>query len=386
MGGIGLAFLIAGAVFLLLAVAGCGFCVHAGRSLRRYRSEVPQQATAAPSVVLLKPLHGVEPTLAADLRAALAQDYAGVVSMRMGVQRPADPALEVARALVAADPRATVVLDATEHGSNRKVSNLINLSRRIEAEVVVLADSDIAVAPDYLTRLTAALAEEGVGAVSCLYFGRASRGGFSAALSAMGVSYGSLPIFAVGVSVGATPCMGSTIALRRQTLEAVGGFACVKDVLADDYELGAAVRALGLKTIVPPFLVAHGCGEETLAELWRHEVRWAKTTREIDPGGYAGSVVTHPLPLALMGWGLLCLSGSPVAWAGMAVTAVALGTRLWLKSRVDDVTGATSGPWWLIPARDILSIAVFVGAHLARRVEWRGSRFHVGRGGELTPA
>ena len=386
MGGIGLGLLIGGGVFLILALAGCGFCVHAGLAVRRYRSAPVSPLASPPSVVLLKPLHGAEPTLAADLRSALEQDYAGAVTLRMGVQNPADAALPTAQAVAASDPRATVVLDATEHGANRKVSNLINLSHDLDAGVVVLADSDIAVPRDYLARLTAALAEPGVGAVSCLYSGRASRGGLAARLSAMGVSYGSLPLFAVGVSVGATPCMGSTIALRRETLEAIGGFDRVKDVLADDYELGAAVRALGLKTIVPPFLVVHGCGEATLSELWRHELRWAKTTRDIDAGGYAGSVVTHPIPLALIGWALLSLSKSPWAWTGGAVALLAFAARLWLKSRVDATAGVTTGPWWLIPARDILSVAVFVGAHLARRVEWRGARFHVGRGGELTPA
>ena len=101
-------------------------------------------------MVLLKPLHGAEPTLAADLRSALEQDYAGSITLRMGVQSEGDAALPTARALAAADPRASLVLDATEHGANRKVSNLINLSHDLDAEVVVLADSDIAVPRDYL--------------------------------------------------------------------------------------------------------------------------------------------------------------------------------------------------------------------------------------------
>lgn len=373
-----------GGLFLLLALAGTGFTIAAGLAIDRYRLP-PPTPVEEPDVTLLKPLHGEEPGLRGALETFLRQDYGGRVAMRLGVQDARDPALAVARPLAREDDRVTLVLDSTQHGANRKVSNLVNLASEPLAALVVLSDSDIAVGADYLRRLAAALDEPGVGLVTCLYAGEAVREGPAARLSAMGVSYGFLPMGAVGVQVGATPSMGSTIALKAETLAAIGGFERVKDVLADDYEIGRAVRALGLKTVVPPFLVTHRCAESTLTELWRHEVRWAKTVRDLDPLGYAGSMVTHPLPLALIGWLLIAFT-LPEPWLlGLPLALFALVARLWLKSRVDAVVGATSGPWWLLPGRDMLSLAVFVGAHVARRVEWRGARFHVGRGGELTP-
>ena len=42
-------------------------------------------------------------------------------------------------------------------GSNPKVANLINMSARIAHDIVVLADSDIRVQRDYLSRLVGAL-------------------------------------------------------------------------------------------------------------------------------------------------------------------------------------------------------------------------------------
>ena len=137
---------------------------------------------------------------------------------------------------------------------------------------------------------------------------------------------------------------------------------------------------LGLEVVHPPVFVGHDCAESTLGELWRHEVRWAKTIRGLDPGGYAGSFVTHAVPLA---WLAYLLSG--LAWWALAALAVSILARLWLKGRVDAVVGVTSGPWWLLPVRDMLSLAVFVAAWFASRVDWRGSRFHVGRDGGLTP-
>ena len=369
---------------MLLALVGVGFTIASGLAVDRYRSLAPDPAEE-PDVTLLKPLHGDEPGLRASLETFLRQDYGGRIAMRLGLQDAKDPALAATRPLAREDDRVTLVVEPAQHGTNRKVSNLINLAAESLAPLVVLSDSDIAVGADYLRRLAAALSEPGVGLVTCLYAGEAAKDGMLATMSAMGVSYGFLPMGAVGVRVGATPTMGSTIALKAETLAAIGGFERVKDVLADDYEIGRAVRDLGLKTVVPPFLVTHRCAESTLGELWRHEVRWAKTVRDLDPFGYMGSIVTHPFPLAVIGCVLIAFRLPDPLFLGLPVVFFALCSRLWLKSRVDRVVGATSGPWWLMPQRDMLSLAVFVGAHLARRVEWRGARFHVGRGGELTP-
>ena len=153
---------------------------------------------------------------------------------------------------------------------------------------------------------------------------------------------------------------------------------------------GARVRGLGLRSVVPPFLVAHRAGEAGLGEVWRHEVRWGRTTRDINPAGYLGSVVTYPLALSLCGWVVLGAAAPAAAWAGALATGAALAVRLWLKGRVDRVIRANggpaaTGPWWLLPGRDMLSFAVFLAALFARKVEWRGARFHVGRDGGLTP-
>ena len=377
---------LAGALLCLLAMAGCGFCVHAGTAVGRYRPGPGPPPAREPDVSLLKPLYGDEPGLAASLRSFLAQDYGGAVEMRLGVQRPDDPVLPLARRLAAEHAGVTVVADSAAHGTNAKVSNLVNLQAAAPlAALVVQSDSDIAVRRGYLRGLAAALADERVGLATCLYLGAPAREGLAARLGAMFVSYSGFPLFAVGVALGATPAMGSTLAMRRETLEAIGGFAAVKDVLADDYEVGAKVRALGLQTVVPPMLVTHLSTESTLAELWRHEVRWSRTVADIDLAGHLGSVVTHALPLALIGAALLRFSPP-----GLAILALALAARLWLKSRVDavaraDGAPAATGPWWLLPLRDILSFAVFLGALFTRRVDWRGARFHVARDGGLTP-
>ncbi len=196
----------------------------------------------------------------------------------------------------------------------------------------------------------------------------------------MGVSYGFLPNVLVGVALGlARPCMGSTIALRRSTLDAIGGFEAFKDVLADDYEIGRAVRARGLAVALPDFAVAHACAEQSLAEVIAHEIRWSVTVRLIDPVGHAGSLVTHTVPLALVGALLLGLQ----PWS-LAILLGAVAARACLKWNIDRAVGEASGSWALLIPRDMLSLYVLIASFFARRVDWRGARFGVASDGAMT--
>ena len=202
-----------------------------------------------PAVTILKPLHGLEPGLFDNLASFCRQSYGGPVEIVFGVQNPDDPAIGVVRRIERAFPRLpiTLVVDARLHGANRKVSNLVNMSPHIRHEIVVLADSDMRVGPDYLAGLAGCLARSDVGAVTCLYHGIPAGSRWSQ-LSALSIDTHFLPSVVVGTALGlAKPCFGSTIALRRETLAAIGGFGVLSNELADDYALGAAVRRLGLR-------------------------------------------------------------------------------------------------------------------------------------------
>jgi ceramide glucosyltransferase len=174
--------------------------------------------------------------------------------------------------------------------------------------------------------------------------------------------------------------MGSTIALRRETLERIGGFLVFRDALADDYAIGSAVRALGLKSVVAPVLVSHSCSETNFRSLVEHELRWANTIKGVDFAGHAGSIVTHPLALAVLSLLLLGVSGAP-----LGVLALSLIARIGLMAAVDHVTGRGNEGWWLAPARDAVSFAVFVASFFTRSVRWRGRRFRVTANGEMVP-
>jgi ceramide glucosyltransferase len=356
-------------ILAAVAMVGVAYTLAAAALAGRWRSTPATRPTASPSVTMLKPLHGPEPDLGAKLAGFFDQDYPGSIAMVCGVSRSDDPAL------TAVPAAARTVIDPARHGSNGKVSNLINMMRAASGEIVILSDSDMAVPRDYAARIVAALDEPGVGAVTLLYSGRGETNGWSR-MAAAGISWGFLPSVMVGLSTGlARPCMGSTIAMRRETLDAIGGFERFKDLLADDNAIGMAVRELGLTVVVPAPIVTHGCTEASLAALAAHELRWNATVRMLDPAGYAGSIVTYPLVWGLLAW---------IAGAGWWVPFVALLARLLLAERIDVIVGDRTAPLWWLPVRDLLSFGLYVGAFFTRRVDWRGQALHMARDGRMT--
>ena len=373
--GLGVAALSAcGALYALLAAILVGRFMRARVSSRQ----------AAPSVTILKPLYRGEPGLRQNLESFFAQDYAGKIQIVFGVHDEQDPALETVRALQNLYPNidTAIVADDARSGANAKVSNLVNMVPAARHDILVLSDSDIAVARDWLAKVTGALDEPGTGLVTCLYTGRTAPGESNgwAGLSAMGASYDFLPNVVTGTSLGlAEPCMGSTIALTRPMLEEIGGFAAFADFLADDYEIGQAVRARGYKVAIPALVVAHTAQEHSFAELWRHELRWMRTIRLVDPAGHAGSFITFTVPLALIAAILLDFQGP-----GLWILAASLASRLFLKLRIDAIFGEAAGPAWLLPVRDLVSFSVFVTSLFGATVHWRDDRFSVAPAGIMS--
>jgi ceramide glucosyltransferase len=373
----------------LASAVGCACLLYAMFSTSRFpRRALPAPGASTPRVTILKPLHGAEPGLSENLASFCTQNYPGPVQIILGVQDPRDEAIVVVEQLRARykDCHLDLVVDATIHGLNRKVSNLINMWRYVEHDVIVVADSDMRVDPDYLSRVVAALEQRGVGAVTCLYHGLSATG-FWGQLAALGINAHFLPNVIMGLALKlAQPCFGSTIAFNRNALVEIGGFSRVANCLADDYAIGAALRARGYRISVSPITVGHVCGEMSASELWHHEVRWARTIRSLDPAGYAGSIIVHAFPLALIAalGGFATGSLEPATTLGLGMAA--FGCRLALLRQVERAFNLPPQSCWLVPLRDVLSFAVFISSFFGQSARWRGRRYRFVAGGALVPA
>lgn len=375
-------FAILGVVFTLLGFAGAVYALASVLLLEHFvRLPGADAASEYPAVTILKPLHGSDASLETSLESFFLQDYPAPIQIVFGVDDRQDAAVAVVERLRVRHPGTDVALVVEERrqGTNPKISNLMGMYSSAAHDVLVLSDSDIAVAPDYLRSIASALAAEGIGAVTCLYTGWAASG-FASRLSAMGISYHFLPNVLTGIGLGLTkPCFGSTIALTRQTLEAIGGFRAFASQLADDNEIGRAVRQYGRKIAIPAFAVCHACTEATLRQWWDHELRWMRTIRTVDPAGHAGSIVTHGFSLALLG---AIFSGFGVL--ALSVLATTLCARIALKWRVDKAFQRPAGPYWLLPLRDVLSFGVFITSLFGASVVWQDAQLRVHQDGALS--
>jgi ceramide glucosyltransferase len=372
----------AGLVVLGLSVCGAVYACAATWALWRFLRRSAGAPLGHPSVTVLKPLHGDEPELYENLASFCAQDYPGPMQIILGVQDDKDPALDVVARLRRDHPGADIVVvsDSTLHGTNRKIGNLINMAAHANGEVIVISDSDVRMPPKGVGQIVAALEEPGVGLIHCLYRGRPA-GNLWSTLAAMDINTRFAAGVVLGEVLGANPCLGPTMALRREVLDAIGGFPHLADFLADDFELGRAVRAKGYRIACPHMVIDHVFPERSFRELVVHELRWARTIRLVQPAGYLGSVIVHFLPLAFIGAALCGFAGwTPEALAALVVLrmAQALVLSRLMSSKIASL--------WLVPLRDVLSFGVFLTAIIGDRVEWRGARLKVARDGAIAAA
>src|SRR6202158_1170658 len=293
---------------------------------RKKLKQPPLRESQLPPVSILKPLKGVDPEIWESFCSHCEQDYPQF-QLIFGVSDPGDPAIEVVRKLQAKYPNLPIELIVCDRvlGANIKVSNLAQMLPAARHELLLVNDSDIRVPPDYLRKVIAPLADASVGLVTCLYAGVASptaRPTLGSRLEALGISTDFVPgvLSARFLERGLHFGLGSTLALRRGDLEAIGGFEALLDYLADDYELGRRIASTGKKVELSAAVVTTFLPAYTLRQFFRHQLRWSRTIRDARSWGYAGLLFTLGLPWALVT--LLAARGTPWAWILLALTLV----------------------------------------------------------------
>jgi ceramide glucosyltransferase len=365
-----------------LAGAAAAYAVIAAYALRtRLRTANLPPMEDAPAVTILKPLCGAEHELYECLRSFCDQDYPRF-QIVFGVSDGADPAVEVVSRLQREFPALDLKLavDRRQHGSSRKVSNLINMLPLASHDYLVISDADVRVNREYLSNVVAPLRDPGVGIVTCPYRGN-PRPGFWSLLGALFINDWFIPSVRVAAMSGSRAfAFGVTIAMRRQALARIGGFAAIANQLADDYRLGELTRQVGLRTVLSDVVVETCVDERSLGELVRHELRWLRTIRAVRPIGYSLSFITFGVPVAL--FGALLAHGALPALALVAVTA---GARLMVHVRARGTEPLLVQHALVLPVRDALSFLLWIWGFATRRVHWRDDRYRVSRDGSVHP-
>jgi ceramide glucosyltransferase len=366
----------------LLAAVATLQCLSGWVAVVRFARQPRRAPRARPPVTILKPLHGGEPMLEAALETVCRQRYP-TYQIVFGVQDPGDPAAGVVRRLQSRLPGRDIalVVDPTLHGSNRKIGNLINMLPSARYDLLVIADSDLHVAPDYLDALVAALEPAGTGLATTLYAGLPVEQCLPAKLGATQITHSFLPGALLARVMGRQDCLGATMVLPRTILARIGGFEALVDHLADDNVLGRLVQGLGLAVRLAATVPLTIVPESSFSALFRHELRWGRTIRALVPGQFAASVLQYPIFWSLLtlllawfaGWAWVVLA---VAWTVRA--AAARGIDHALRPAVQATLPRL--PVWCLPLRELMSVAVLIASYAGLRVDWRGHTMHADEG------
>jgi len=331
-------------------------------------------------VSILKPLRGTDPEMYESFRSHCLQDYPEY-DIIFGVSNANDPAIQLVQQLKAEFPQRPIRLMVCPErlGSNTKVSNLAQMVRQARYEYIIVNDGDIRVEPDYLRRVLAPLTDPKVGLVTCLY-----RGIANATLGSRLESLGISTDFAAGVLVAQTVengirfGLGSTLAFRRRDLQAIGGFEALVDYLADDYQIGSRIAALGLKVKLSDVVVDTFLPRYTLRGFFDHQLRWARTVRDSRFWGYVGLGLTFGLPWALLA--LIFSRGAAWAWALLACTAVMRFAVAIVFGKCVLTDHQAMRSLALIPVRDLVAMLVWIVSFAGHRIVWRGDHFSLQNG------
>ena len=366
---------LAGLAYLLLALL-------AARSFRR-EPKVPA-AVVSPTVSVLKPVKGMDPLRYAAFASHCMQHYGGRYELLLGLSDPEDETVlaEVERLHVEFPEALIRAVPCGERlGTNGKVSTLVQMLPHALGEVIVINDADIAVGPQYLAQVVAELAQPNVGFVTAPYRGdAAAQPGIWTKLEALGIATDFFPgvLTARMLDRSVRFGLGSTLAMTRETLKAIGGLEPLLEVLADDYELGARVHALGKRVVLMPDVVATSVPEYSFTAFFEHQLRWARGVRDARRLGYLGLVVSYALP-----WAALNVIATGFALPSITLLSLVLLARVALALQVGVGLlrdGQVLRDIWLLPLRDAFGLFFWAWSYAGDEVVWRGERFRLRRG------
>src|SRR5262249_20300056 len=165
--------------------------------------------------------------------------------------------------------------------------------------------------------------------------------------------------------------LGPTIALRKDSIGKIGGYAAVREYLSNDFVVGNFIHKAGYKVVLSYHVVDHVSPSMGFRKMWERQLRWAMGTRYSRPKGHPGTGLTFAMPFGILGLIGASLAGYPGLGAGLFAAA-------WLNRMLECwVVGwlAANDPaarrWVLLyPLRDLHGFIIWCASYLSKRSLW----------------
>jgi ceramide glucosyltransferase len=340
----------------------------------------------APAITLLKPLKGSDETTADSLQSWFNQNYTGPAQILFGVADANDPVCKIVNELIRKNPAcaAQLVVCGESLGTNAKISTLIQLERLAKHGLILIGDADVRVPPDFLAKVVAPLRDDKTGLVNCFYrLANPATWAMRWEAVAINADFWSQVLQAASIKP-LDFALGAVILLRRKVLTEAGGFNPLANCLADDYQLGQRIAGHGHRIALCPVVVECWNAPMNWRDVWRHQLRWARTIRVCQPLPYFFSILANATLWPLL-WLLISLASSATLCAPL-VAGTCLLVRICLAQNLQrrfTPSRAMVSPAWLVPVKDLLQVALWAGAFLGNKITWRGQRMKLRGDGTL---
>jgi ceramide glucosyltransferase len=372
--------------FTLFGLAAVGVVLVAIQlfALTQHLDADPVEGSRQPPVSILKPLCGEDDDLLGNLSCFAHLDYPEY-ELLLGVKDASDPAYSIAVQAQALWPEIVrVVLQTGAPGLNPKVNQLISLTRGARHDILVVSDSNVRVAPDYLTEIAAHLDDSQTGLVTHPISGIGERN-LGALLDNLNLSTSIGPgVIAAKRVLGVDFVVAKSLAIRRRDLQALGGFEAVKDVLAEDFVLGRrVVSVLGKRVVLGRSPIYNVSRLRSVPQFVARYARWSVLQRTaMGLGIYCCELLLNPLIVATAALALHPTANSTLAWSAVALAKMALdaGAARQLRNR-----SLGWGEVFALPLKDLLLGIAWVQGLFNRHVDWRGNKLLVVEGTQLIP-
>ena len=375
-------------VSVLLALTGVAILLHriGMWAAWRYTGRVTPSmdpALTLPPLTLLKPIKGREDGLEDNLRSFYEQDYPGELQVVFASTEASDAGITVARQVAARYPHVHTdfVLARADFGLNPKVCNIQGALQAARHDLVLQSDGNVRIGPGYLRRIVGEMIAERASLIGSVVVGQGESSA-AAKLENLQLTVFTAPGLCMAKELGNITCvLGKAMLLRRSELEALGGLARVKDVLAEDYVLVQIYEQSGKHVVLSTTTVANVNESTSFGQFVSRHSRWLKMRALVSAPGYAADLGSNPLPFALGAWlasgfdpRVLCVVG------GVYLYKCYWDARLLRRFRGH---GMGAAQLWATPARDLILAGIWLYALFSRSTQWRGQRFKLGPGSVL---
>ncbi|MDA8241745.1 MAG: ceramide glucosyltransferase [Nitrospiraceae bacterium] len=336
-----------------------------------------------PPVSILKPLKGLDDGLFDNLESFCNLDYPEY-ELIFALQNQNDPAYKVVKKIKDKYPARDIciVVEHCDEGLNPKVNNLIPAYRKAKYDLILISDSNVRVEKDYLSDISRHMADASVGLVSNMIRGISGRsvGAVLENLHLNSFIVGSVCFLDKYLRM---PCViGKSMLMRKDDLEAIGGFGAVKDLLAEDYIIGERIHRLGKKVLLSNHVINNVNEYWGVKKFINRHTRWGKLRWKIGGAKYFPELLSNAvfmsfIPLIFLPFTKLSLFLA----AATSVTKIArdyyLGNRL----------GADMHPllYAFTPFKDLVIGSLWFVPVLSNTVAWRGNRYIIGKDSLLFP-